>query len=224
VVSDFYVAEDGYDIVLFFAASDVDGDLSGGTLEASINGVPESFSVPSDLDGFNPGGLSWVTIDTFDDCTRGGTTTVSGRVSDASGNMSSNNTANFTTSGYGVTVSETGDTTASTTNLGTIPDSPFFICGDIYATAVNYMADVDYINFRPPAAGVFNFSLTWSAPSGDYDLYLLNSAGSVVLASSFEIGNVQPELFNYTLSSASQYQLAVGGWSGGTGPWVIEVQ
>jgi hypothetical protein len=144
-------------------------------------------------------------------------------VLDASGHMSSNNTANFTTSGYGVTLSETGDTVASTTNIGTVPARPFFICGDIYATAINYMADVDYVNFSPPASGAFDFSLTWTAPNGDYDLYLLNGGGSATLASSFEIENVQPELFSYTLSSASQYQLAVGGWSGGTGPWVIEV-
>ena len=78
------------------------------------------------------------------------------------------------------------------------------------------------MKFTSPKSGPASFSLTWSASGADYDVMIADMTGAILAYSSTP--GTGYENFNYTLSSQTDYLLAVGAWSGPGGNWTIRIE
>jgi bacillolysin/thermolysin len=82
--------------------------------------------------------------------------------------------------------------------------------GTTYKSLISSTTDVDYYKIVTSARGTISVSLTNLA--GDYDMYLYNSAGTLVAKS--ELGYGSNESFTYRTSGAGTYYLKIQGYDG----------
>lgn len=82
--------------------------------------------------------------------------------------------------------------------------------GVTYKSLINSTTDVDYYKIVTSARGTITVSLT-TLP-GDYDMYLYNSAGTLVAKSELAYGS--NESFTYRTSGAGTYYLKIQGYDG----------
>lgn len=120
-----------------------------------------------------------------------------------SAEVSAVNTA-YANVGIGSTVSDTYEPN------GTISQAYAITFGTTYNSYIFSSSDVDYYKVSPTSAGTISVSLT-NLP-GDYDLYLVNSAGTVLAKS--ENGSTTSESLSYANTAAGTYYIKVVGYSG----------
>ena len=113
----------------------------------------------------------------------------------------------FTQVGIGGTV--VGDDTYEPNNSTSAAYGPI-TSGTIYNSYIYSGADADFYYFDTTAAGTITVSLT-NLPK-DYDVYLLNSAGTTVAKS--ESGSTSNENISYSSTAAGKYYVKVMGYSG----------
>lgn len=209
-------------IVVAVDVVDPDGDLEGGVLTVSADGVAIDYAIPDDLVTWDPAGTATVAFP-FLDCDRGASYEYEATATDAAGLTGNTGLATHTLSGFGAWVSEAGNTPVSSVPLGAV-STPAYICGHMALAShgATYNGDLDYFDLELPG-GNLTFALTWTEPSGDYDLYMMDPAGAIV-AQSIVYGTVQPESFNKSVGAASPWTFMVGGWDGGAGDWMLTIQ
>ena len=128
-------------------------------------------------------------------------------------------TSAFTQVGIG-TAAPSADTYEANNTLAAAYGS--LTSGDVYNSYIYTSTDVDYYYFNAAANGNITVNLT-NLPK-DYDLYLLNSAGTVVAKS--ENGSTTSEAISYTAAAAGKYYVKVAGYSSAystTGAYALKV-
>ncbi|TNE86912.1 MAG: hypothetical protein EP330_20095 [Deltaproteobacteria bacterium] len=217
-----------------FVADDVNADLSGGSLELTVQGTATTYTIPGQLDSFSLGGTSAITVPVSaggGTCGSGTNVSVSARVQDTVGLRSGTQSTSVTVGGgSGGTTSVThvdyGDTTSDGYPAGSVARGVVFTgslygtgwdCWDIFCLEEGYISDVDWVNFSPCESGSWTFSL--SMPSGaDYDFFVFDSAGNEIGTAN---GTSAPEVTSVSLTSGSNYQFAVVGYSGTASTWTM---
>jgi hypothetical protein len=197
-------------------------------LSVTVGGDTETFTIPNDLDSWNHGGTSRITVE-IDPCDMGPTPSISLQATDTSGLTSPNASHSHTLTTPEIQVDSSraddfSDTYAtlgvSGVDLGTLA-RPSILCGNIYEATNNgtaFTGDLDYLDFRTGFGGTTTFTLTWYQ-TADYDLYLYNGNTGASMSSSYTDGNTQPEAFTTSLTSGQDYILMIGGWTGNAGDW-----
>jgi hypothetical protein len=224
------VVDDPTSMTVTFSLDDDDNDISGGSLSLSVGSMSHSLTIPGDLDTWNQGGNSKVTID-MDHCSIGSSPTVTLRATDTSGRSSGASSHSHTMDTDSIRVDSNSSDDHSDTyttlgvsgvNLGTL-SRPTVLCGNIYQSSNDgtaFTGDLDWLDFSAGFGGSTDFSLTWSSTS-DYDLYLLNGNSGDTLAASYTNGNTSPEAFTASTSNGQPYVLLIAGWSGSSGDWQV---
>lgn len=82
--------------------------------------------------------------------------------------------------------------------------------GQGYNSYIISSSDIDYYKISPTAAGKITVDLTNLA--GDYDLYLVNSSGTVLAKS--ENGSTTSESLTYNNATSGSYYIKVAGYNG----------
>jgi len=113
----------------------------------------------------------------------------------------------FTQVGIGGTV--VGNDTYESNNSTSAAYGPI-TSGTVYNSYIYSGTDADFYYFNTTAAGTITLSLS-NLPK-DYDLYLLNSAGTTVAKS--ENGSTSSESISYSSTAAGKYYVKVMGYSG----------
>jgi bacillolysin len=113
----------------------------------------------------------------------------------------------FTAVGIGTTTPTT-DTYEPNNTMNTAAGA--LTSGTTYSSYIFSATDVDYFYFNGSAGRTITVNLT-NLPK-DYDLYLLNSAGTVVAKS--ENGSTSSESISYYASTSGKYYVKIVGYSG----------
>ena len=220
-VDDFVVVETTDKVRFEFDVSDIDNDMLGGEITIVAGQHTVVYDYPTDVREDSTGEfVLWETSDFIPE------NQVTCRViaTDSTGLSSAPSTYSFTLSTWSVTSNEVGDDPLQVDGLGLI-QIPGEILGNAHSTGNNgssYTGDFDVMRFTSPKSGPTSFSLTWSASGADYDVMIADMTGAVLAYSSTP--GTSYENFNYTLSSQTDYLLAVGAWSGPGGNWTIRIE
>lgn len=94
--------------------------------------------------------------------------------------------------------------------------------GTTYSSYIYSSSDLDYYYFNATAGRTITVSLT-NLPK-DYDVYLINSAGTIVARS--ENGSTTSESISYYTSTSGKYYVKVSGYAGAystTTPYKLRV-
>lgn len=205
-----------------FTVDDQDGDMRGGGATVEVGGVATvSYSIPDQVvsSGANTYYVAWKQ-DLF---SPEQTYNCAVWVHDQSGNTSNTLSDTYARSAWSASVTEKGDEFGDVSGVGLV-QTPAVIAGDIYKAGndgADYTADIDFVKFRVEQSRSYRLTLTWEQSSADYDLYLMES-GVSVLASSATYST--PERVTYSLQAATDYYLAVAGWSGPAGAWTVRIE
>ena len=221
------------ELTVSFNLFDEDADMTGGSLSVTVSGETTNYDVPGQLDSWNHGGTSSLTID-IDPCTMGASPNISIQATDTTGltSIPASHTHSLTTPELLIDTSRADDFSDTYVNIGSSGvylgtlSRPSVLCGNLYEATNNgtaFTGDVDFLDFTTGFGGSTTFTLTWEQ-TGDYDLYLYNGNNGNGLASAYTNGNTQPESFSYTLSSGQPYILMTAGWSGNGGDWRLVIE
>jgi len=220
-IDDFIVVETNDKVRFEFDVSDIDNDMLGGEITIVAGQQTVVYDYPTDVREDSSGEfVLWETSDFIPE------NQVNCRViaTDSTGLSSAPSTYTFTLSTWSVTSNEVGDDPSQVDGLGLI-QIPGEILGNAHSTGNNgssYTGDFDVMKFTSPKSGPASFSLTWSASGADYDVMIADMTGAILAYSSTP--GTGYENFNYTLSSQTDYLLAVGAWSGPGGNWTIRIE
>jgi hypothetical protein len=220
-IDDFIVVETNDKVRFEFDVSDIDNDMLGGEITIVAGQQTVVYDYPTDVREDSSGEfVLWETSDFIPE------NQVTCRViaTDSTGLSSAPSTYSFTLSTWSVTSNEVGDDPSQVDGLGLI-QIPGEILGNAHSTGNNgssYTGDFDVMKFTSPKSGPASFSLTWSASGADYDVMIADMTGAILAYSSTP--GTGYENFNYTLSSQTDYLLAVGAWSGPGGNWTIRIE
>ena len=220
-IDDFIVVETNDKVRFEFDVSDIDNDMLGGEITIVAGQQTVVYDYPTDVREDSSGEfVLWETSDFIPE------NQVNCRViaTDSTGLSSAPSTYSFTLSTWSVTSNEVGDDPSQVDGLGLI-QIPGEILGNAHSTGNNgssYTGDFDVMKFTSPKSGPASFSLTWSASGADYDVMIADMTGAILAYSSTP--GTGYENFNYTLSSQTDYLLAVGAWSGPGGNWTIRIE
>jgi|GEM_PF-3189982 len=220
-LDDFVVLETSDKVRFEFNISDVDNDMLGGELSLVVGQQTVTYRYPEDVR--SDGSTEFILWETSS-FTPETQVTCRAIATDATGLNSTPAVYNFTLSTWTITSNEVGDDPSQVDGLGLI-QIPGEILGNTHSTGNNgstYAGDFDVMKFTSPKSGPAAFSLTWSASGADYDLMIADMTGAVQAYSS--TNGTAYENFVYTLSSQTDYLLAVGAWSGPGGDWTIRIE
>lgn len=206
-----------------FEGHDPDGDLDGGQARLTVDGVTTTYRIPNELDLWVPQGESRVDVSAAG-MDPGQTVGVSLVLVDAGGHASAPATTTVGLAGCTENLPENGDDVANVTALGRL-DLPARVFGNVYRTGNNgstYTGDVDWFSFTAASSDRVTLSLAWTAAAGDYDIFVYE--GTRPVGVSAEEGTVQPEVVTLSTTSGTTYSVAVGGWSGPTGDYTVDIR
>ncbi|MFH1466492.1 MAG: hypothetical protein ABIO70_19060 [Pseudomonadota bacterium] len=210
-----------------FESFDLDGDLVGGSAHLTLGGANHVLDIPDDLDSWSATGTSRFQVDASS-LPHGTTVNGSLYLVDAAGNSSSTMSGSvaLTDDGGGdtaITVTETGDTIDTAYDLGVI-SLPVTVHGELDSVSHdaqgNYTGDYDWLQLRVGSTTSATITLSWEAPNGDYDLFLVDSAGNVLAAAQSETTS-PPENISRSLTAGTTYYIVVIGWSGAAAGWTV---
>jgi len=223
VLSALAASDLGGQVQVDFVAADADEDLIGGYFILDVDGTALHYDIAADLDSFSDGGTSVAYFDPGLSACESDSLSLSGHVEDASGLTSSDRSATVSATGDGSWLSETGDDSGASNNLGVISSSSD-ICGNLYSVVYQYGGDEDWIYFEMGAGGSWVFELTWDASSSDYDMYLFDGSSGQLLNSAITESYTPRETLTQTLTAGRDYYLAITAWEGSPGDYVLEIR
>ncbi|MEL6344012.1 MAG: hypothetical protein AAFV53_12910 [Myxococcota bacterium] len=219
VLESMTVSDNAGILTIEFVADDLDGDLDGGVVQMTIDGVAYRLNIPGDLDVWAPGGTSSVGLD-FGMCVLPTQFDVSMSVEDTTALRSDSLTTSHNPVRSGLVV----DSTSYDAGMSTIYDigaltGPVTVCG--YLGSSDEYTEQDFVGFTVSTGGSRDFSLTWDT-GDDIDLYLLDYETNTELTQSFN-DNATPEFFSYALTSGREYYLSIAGWEADGSNWMLTI-
>lgn len=226
--------EVGSNISIAFTASDVDGDLNGGSMRIEMNGTTTDFAIPADLATWDPSSgngtvrVAKPSISSTTGCSAGNASIlIRGRAFDRTGLSSAQQSTTFSMStggGGAIVAGEVGDTELDAFDGGVIP-VPCSFTGNIHSAS-----DLDIIAFAPStAASVVQLSWTGSA---DYDITIYDEdnylayalVGFGLPAGIGANGGNTPESVAVPMTANTAYFAVIEVYSGGAGDYTLRVQ
>ena len=245
VLQNISAADLGAQVSVSFTATDADNDLNGGTFELTVNGGTTAYDIPGSLATWD-GSSGTGTIRFATPSTGGGsgcsgssaTLSIRGLVEDNAGERSGQKSTTLNIGGNGgggIPTTEVGNGLDNVFDGGTNP-VPCTFAGTIDQTgAGNGYADLDIIAFAVTSPGT-GLDLTWNSSGSDFDLYLFDSSGFLLLglfegdmnfapplASGINEG-MTPEHLSVALSPGEIYYAMVGGWDGPAGSYSLTIR
>lgn len=218
-----FTVEEVEDRVRFtFVIEDGDDNLRGGSATVEVSGLNTvSYAIPNQV--VSAGNDTYYVAWKQDLFTPEQTYSCAVWAYDQSGNSSNTLTETYARSAWSASVTEKGDELGDASGVGLV-QTPGVISGDIDKASndgVAHTGDIDFVKFRVESSRSYRITLTWAESAADYDLYLMQ-AGPVTLDSS--AGYQSPERITYTLQAATDYFLAIAGWSGPAGDWTVRIE